>query len=536
MKTPDRNATDPKFEDAVRAVADGVPVAWRELEQSPADSERVESLRLIDDIAAVFRNDGDAPSERNRRVLFHWGSLEVESPLGEGSYGEVYRAFDPWLGRAVALKLFRASATPGPGLDEARRLARLRHRNVLSVYGCGVHDGRAGLWSELIEGRTLSSVVAADGMFSAEETLRIGHDLANALGVVHAAGLVHGDVKAENVMRENGGRIVLMDFGAGGEARLLAGRRLISGTPRYLPPEVLDGAPLGASSDIYALGVLLFLVLGGRYPYQAIDAAALREEQRNGNRPSLRSLRPDVDASLCTLIEDCLASEPAQRPASAHALAAKFTELLHEHAPRKTPRIAFVALAVASAALLAIVAVLLRPFLLPPAWETSVQFLRVESTGNVEIAANSTLHVGDRLRLSMRSSRDAYVYVLNEDEAGNATVLFPGAGEARNPILANSTLLLPGGERTTLAWEVTADSVREEFLVIAATEPQTDLESDLAGWKRAASNDADVRAVGSVVDVPPPVLQGKHLQKLLAAIRRDPEHVRSWRYTFAHGG
>jgi len=534
LKTPPHSSDDSNFDDAVRAVADGVPVAWRELEGSPVEPERVESLRLIDDIAAVFRSDVNAPSDRDGRVMFRWGTLEVESPLGEGSYGEVYRAFDPWLGRAVALKLFRASATPGAGLDEARRLARLRHRNVLSVYGCGVHDGRAGLWSELIEGRTLSAIAAATGMFSAEETLRVGHDLANALAVVHAAGLVHGDVKAGNVMRENGGRIVLMDFGAGGDARLLAGRRLISGTPRYLPPEVLDGAPLSTSSDIYALGALLFLLLGGRYPYQAIDAAALREEQRNGDRPTLHSLRPDVDGSLRTLIEDCLACEPAQRPASAQALSLKLAGLLHAHAPQATPRTAFVALALASAALVVIAALLLWPILLPPAWETSVQFLRAEPTGNVAITANSTLHVGDRLRMSMRSSRDAYVYVLNEDAAGNATVLFPGVGELHNPVHANATLLLPGGEHTTLAWEVTGDSAREEFVVIAATEPQAGLESELVAWKRVKGNDADIRAVGSVVDVPPPVLRGKHLQQLLAAVRSNPEHVRTWQYTFEH--
>ncbi len=534
MKTPGRHTTDPKFDDAVRAVADGMPVAWRELEDAREDSERVKSLRLIDDIAAVFRNDTNAQTAHRGPVMFHWGGLEVESVLGEGSYGEVYRAFDPWLGRAVALKLFRASATPGAGLDEARRLARLRHRNVLSVYGCGVHDGRAGLWSELIEGRTLSAIAAADGMFSAEETLRVGHDLANALGVVHAAGIVHGDVKAENVMREVGGRIVLMDFGAGGEARLLAGRRLISGTPRYLPPEVLDGAPLGTSSDIYALGVLLFLLLGGRYPYQAIDAAALREEQRNGNRPPLHSLRPDVETSLCTLIEGCMASEPSQRPASAHALSAKFAELLRERAPKTSSRVALVALAVAAAALLAIAAFALWPLLSPPAWETTVQFLRVEALGNVDIAANSTLHVGDRLRLSVRSSRDVYVYVLNEDDAGNATLLFPDAGEPHTPVHANTALTLPGGERKTLAWEVTADSPREEFVVIAATEPQTNLESVLSTWKRAESGDADVRAVGSVVDVPLPVLHGEHLREILAAIRLDPEHVRVWQYAFAH--
>ena len=165
-------------------------------------------------------------------------------------------------------------------------------------------------------------------------------------------------------------------------------------------------------------------------------------------------------ATLCALIEDCLDSEPTQRPASAAALSMKLAGLLHAHAPKATPSTAFVALAVASAALVAIAVLLLRPILSPPAWETSVQFLRAEFAGNVEIAANSTLHVGDRLRMSMRSSRDAYVYVLNEDAAGNATVLFPGVGELRNPVHANATLLLPGGEHTTLAGEVTGDSAR----------------------------------------------------------------------------
>ena len=292
---------------------------------------------------------------------------------------------------------------------------------------------------------------------------------------------------------------------------------------------------MGTSSDIYALGVLLFLLLGGRYPYQAIDAAALREEQRNDNRPTLRSLRPDVDASLCTLIEDCLAHEPAQRPASAHALSAKLAALLPARASKASPRIAVLSLVAATAALVAIAALLLWPMLSPPAWETSVQFLRAEPTGNVEIAANSTLRVGDRLRLSVRSSRNAYFYVLNEDAAGNATVLFPGAGEPNNPVHANTALMLPGGERATLAWQVTDDSAREEFVVIAATEPQAVLESELVAWKHAEGN-ADVRAVGSVVDVPPPVLRGKHLQQLLAAIRLDADHVRAWQYTFAHGG
>ena len=535
---PARQESKTKIEDALCAIADGTPVSWRDLEKTSTSPAQLESLHLLDDIATLFRTDAIRNPAMHRKVLFRWSSLEVENLLGKGSYGEVYRAFDPWLGRHVALKLFRASSATGTGLDEARRLARLRHRNVLSVYGCGVHDGRAGLWSELIEGRTLAASVATDGAFSAEEAARIGRDLAQALAVVHAAGLVHGDVKAENVMRENGGRIVLMDFGAGGDARLLAGQRLISGTPRYLPPEVLDGAPLGTGSDIYALGVLLFVLLSGHYPYQATDAAALREEQRRCARATLRELQPELDSRLCMLVESCLATDSAQRPSSAPGLAAQLADLSAAvgSSVATGKRLPIVALSAACVALLAAASALIWPRLVSPKWETAVQFLRVESMGNVDLAANSTLRVGDRLRMSLRSSRDVWVYVLNEDAAGNATLLFPSGGDGlRNPLHNGQRLILPGGEGTTFAWEVTADSAREEFVVVAATEPQTELDRELAAWQRASAADTDTRAVGSIVDTPAPMLRGEHLRHILAGLGHDNDHVRVWQYTFAHG-
>ncbi len=524
--------TSRKIQDALRAIADGTPVAWRDLEMSPADSRRLEGLRLIEDVAAVFRADAEGVVGPDREVLFRWGGLEAEQLIGKGSYGEVYRAFDPWLGRHVALKLLGSGTHDG--LDEARRLARLRHRNVLSIYGCGVHDNRAGLWSELIEGRTLAAAITSDGAFSAEETLRIGRDLAQALVAVHAAGLVHGDVKAENVMRENGGRVVLMDFGAGGDARLLAGRRLISGTPRYLPPEVLDGAALDMGSDLYALGMLLFLLLGGRYPYQATDPAVLREEQRGEERPALHTLRPDVDAGLCKLIESCIATDPAQRHSDASALAIAFSELLGARNDTRTgPRLPIAALVTACAALIGVGVLLLWPRLVPPAWESGAQFVRVTPYGNVEIAANSPLRVGDRLRLRLRTSRAAYVYVLNEDAAGNATVLFPLPGETGNPVHGGDTLTLPGGDHSTLAWEVTADSAREEFVVIAALTPPAELDAQLAAWTPAQDSD-DTRSVGAVVNAPAPELRGEHLRQVLAKLPHDAQRIRVWHFLFPH--
>lgn len=525
----DESDKDPLFDSALRAIADGTPLPWDDLDRGQADPAQLDVLRTLDAIASAYRANANAAAAE-RPVLFRWGGLDVEQSLGAGGFGEAYRAYDPWLGRHVALKLFR-DLDNSAGLDEARRLARLRHRNVLSVYGCGVHDGRAGLWSELIDGRTLADAVAAEGAFSSEEALRVGRDLAQALAVVHGAGIVHGDVKAENVMRESGGRIVLMDFGAGGDTRSLAAARLISGTPRCLPPEVLDGAAVGTTTDVYAFGVLMFLLFSGRYPYTATDAAALREQQRNGERPSLRSLRPQLDAAVCALVEDCMANDPARRPADGCALRDRLATLrgapdarIRRHLP--------LAASIAALAVLAAAAVLaLRPA--PAAWESAVQFLRVEPAGDVPIAANAVLHVGDRLRVALRSSRDAYAYVLNEDADGDATVLFPAAvGGVGNPLHGGATTLLPGGDASTLAWKVNAASTREEFVVVVALAPQAELESDLAAWTHAHEDDS--RAVNAVVKAPPPQVRGEQLRHVLARVGRDIDRVRVWQFSFAH--
>jgi serine/threonine protein kinase len=531
LNVPNTQEQIPDVGDAYRAIADGTPLPWKDLEATLTDADEAEALHLLDDIATAYRTNATAAAPPRGNILFRWGVLEAELLLGSGSYGDVYRAFDPWLGRHVALKLFRDDA--GSGLEEARRLARLRHRNVLSVYGCGIHDGRAGLWSELVEGRTLAAAVAAEGAFSSKETLRVGRDLAQALTVVHAAGLVHGDVKAENVMREGGGRMVLMDFGAGGDARLLAGQRLISGTPRYLPPEVLDGAPLNIASDVYAFGVLLYFLLSGRLPYAATDARALREEQRGDTRPALHTLRPDSDPALCALVESCLANDPTQRPADAQALVAKFTHLLHPATRLPSRRLPIAALVTACAALAAVATIAIWPHLSPSAWSSEVKFLRVAGNGDIELPANISLKVGDRLRLSLRSSRDAYVYVLNEDSAGNATVLFPLGRAAQNPQRGGATLTLPGGEGSTLAWEVTAESTREEFVVISSLTPLTVLDDELSNWSHAHVTD-DTRAVGGIVDTPAVQVQGERLRRILVGLDQDREHVRVWQYTFAH--
>ena len=154
-----------------------------------------------------------------RVVAERWGRLELLELVGKGTFGEVYRARDAQLQREVAVKLLHVGR-PHDGLvdrmlHEARALARVQHPNVVIVHDAEERDGRVGLCMEFVRGRTLEQLLLAEGPRGAREAALIGQDLCQALAAVHAAGLVHRDVKAQNVMRENGGRVVLMDFGAG---------------------------------------------------------------------------------------------------------------------------------------------------------------------------------------------------------------------------------------------------------------------------------------------------------------------------------
>jgi serine/threonine protein kinase len=172
-------------------------------------------------------SDGTASSP----LLTRWGPLEIRRTIGQGRFGTVHVAWDPALEREVALKILRNANQSSAVIQEARLLARVRHPNVVTVYGVAQHENAVGLWMELVEGQTLKQVLAARGVLGAQEAALIGIDLCRAVAAVHKAGLLHRDIKVQNVMREAGGRIVLMDFGAGKiRAEASSGSRRI-GTP-----------------------------------------------------------------------------------------------------------------------------------------------------------------------------------------------------------------------------------------------------------------------------------------------------------------
>jgi hypothetical protein len=255
-----------------------------------------------------------------------WGHLRLIRKIGEGSYGDVYRAHDTWLDHPVALKLLKPDVAHGSAsariLQEARKLARVQHPNVVSIHGADKHNGQVGFWMDLVDGSTLSQLVA-NGRLSAGEATHFGQEVCRALTAVHQAKLVHRDVKAQNVMRAaDGGRIILMDFGAGEFMDDRSGSSRRQGTPVYLAPEVLTGGNATVRSDIYAVGVLLFHMVTGEFPLRAGSVPALIEAHRRGDRRHLRDVRTDLPDAFIAIVERALDAEPSRRYASAGDLLA----------------------------------------------------------------------------------------------------------------------------------------------------------------------------------------------------------------------
>lgn len=277
MTTP-----NPELQAALDALSDDGAFDWDAAAAAalnPATRETLDRLRLLAAVACACREPDGDDAHQFPAPPFRWGPLEVVGRLGRGASGEVFRARDPHLDRIVALKLLptgtHARHTTAAGMvHEGRMLARIHHPHVVSVHGADQADGHVGIWMELVEGRTLEQIVREDGALAVTEAVAIALDLCDALAAVHDAGLVHGDVKAQNIVRTPTGRVVLMDFGAGRDTHRSASGPL-TGTPLYMAPEVLAGAPVSVRSDVYALGVLLHHLLTASYPVTATSVQEL---------------------------------------------------------------------------------------------------------------------------------------------------------------------------------------------------------------------------------------------------------------------
>jgi serine/threonine-protein kinase len=253
-----------------------------------------------------------------------WGGFQLIESLGHGGFGRVYRAWESSLAREVALKIIRVpdAALATTVLHEGRLMARVRHPNVVTVHGAQQVGDEIGIWMELIRGRSLAELVRQQGPMSADEAAVIGVHLCQAVAAVHAAGLLHRDIKAQNVMRESGGRIVLMDFGAGRDAADPdhSGRGELPGTPRYMAPELFAGQAASRASDIYSLGVLLFFLVTREFPVDGRNVMDFALAHGARRRLSLADVRPDLPAAFLRVVERALSPGPAERYQSAGAM------------------------------------------------------------------------------------------------------------------------------------------------------------------------------------------------------------------------
>jgi TolB-like protein/Tfp pilus assembly protein PilF len=331
--------SEPDVDDAVRAVLDGTSVDWTGLETSEDLETRSlsEQLKVLSAIGAVHR--AEAPETR-------WGHLRLLEKVGAGAFGQVYRAWDTRLDREVALKLLPATAgdSGSPVIEEGRLLARVRHPNVVTIYGAELIDGQIGLWMEFVRGRTLEALLRSGHQFSLDDVLAIGRELCRAVTAVHAAGLVHRDIKAQNVMRADDGRVVLMDFGAGRDVLDAGPTR--TGTPLYLAPELFAGQPATVRSDVYSIGVLIYRLLTGGYPVTGRSIHDLRRAHEQEERVGLTSVRPDLPPRLASVIERATAATPAERYPSCDALAEELNAINAPRQPRR-PTLGLVAAAIA---------------------------------------------------------------------------------------------------------------------------------------------------------------------------------------------
>ncbi|MCW5804694.1 MAG: serine/threonine protein kinase, partial [Deltaproteobacteria bacterium] len=255
--------------------------------------------------------DVDAPLEIDARV----GAYRICGVLGEGAMGRVYLAQDTVLGRRVALKLIRREVMQAGGvarfLEEARATASFNHPHIVTLHAFGEHEGRPYLALEHVDGESLRRRLA-DGPVSVGEALRCARSIAEAIAEAHRHGLVHADLKPENVVVARDGRVRVLDFGL---AKLIGDApAATSGTPAYMAPERWRGTPPTGAIDVWAIGVILHELITGARPYTDTALARLAFQRQ-----------PPVElpeAPWASVVRDCLAYAPQERPA-ASGLAAR---------------------------------------------------------------------------------------------------------------------------------------------------------------------------------------------------------------------
>ncbi|MEO7366835.1 MAG: serine/threonine-protein kinase [Gemmatimonadaceae bacterium] len=258
------------------------------------------------------------------------GEYSLQREIGRGGMGIVFLARDVQLDREVAIKvlpthLASLSTARERFIQEARTAAGLSHPHIVPIHRVGGADGFVFFVMSYVEGETLGERLRAQGPLPPADAARVMREVAWALAYAHGRGIVHRDIKPDNILLENGtGRAMVTDFGIahGGARTALTDIGTIMGTAHFMSPEQGASKPLDGRSDIYSLGVVAYLAISGRLPFEEASVPTLIERQSVETPPSLMSVAPGVPLALAAAIDRCLDREPASRFADGEALAA----------------------------------------------------------------------------------------------------------------------------------------------------------------------------------------------------------------------
>ena len=265
------------------------------------------------------------------------GRYRLQRQLGRGGMATVWRARDTRLDRDAAVKILNPGWHTDPvALERLRReaqsVARLAHRNIVGVYDFDVADNTAYVVMELVEGRSVTQLLAVQDRLPVELAVSIAAQICAALGAAHAAGVVHRDIKPSNVLVDQAGGVKVCDFGvallqrAADQAALTSAGAVV-GTCQYMAPEQATGRRVDGRADLYAVGCLLYTMLTGEPPFDGSNPIDVLDQQLNDPPVPLRDLRADVPPDLHRLAGELLAKDPADRPATARSVQDRLTAI-----------------------------------------------------------------------------------------------------------------------------------------------------------------------------------------------------------------
>jgi predicted Ser/Thr protein kinase len=269
------------------------------------------------------------------------GRYELEELVGTGGMSSVYRAHDRLLERNVALKVLHEQFTAeGDYVErfrrEARAVAQLSHPNIVTVIDRGEHDDRQFIVFEYVDGENLKRLIEREGPLPEREAVRLGLQIARALGFAHGQGLIHRDVKPQNVLLNGDGRAKVTDFGIARSVEVRGGLTqtgTVMGTSDYISPEQARGSRVDAQSDIYSLGVVLYELLTGELPFPGDNFVAVAMRHINEPPPSVRAKRPELSPRLDAAIRRAMAKDSRDRFGSMDELCTELSASVADESP-----------------------------------------------------------------------------------------------------------------------------------------------------------------------------------------------------------